>query len=199
MAGGAGGVEHRHAEDGGVDVRAVLGRERFFVGLGALDLAADRQGQAQVAGGGLSRGDGRREGLVGDQDPGFAVVDDVGDFGWRKVPVDRRHASAGALAGDDRLDELRPVPAQQGDTDVGTDAVRPQHAGQAIGVGVQFAERPAAELRQHRHSFGSQLGVHREAHAVGRCRHQSFLQFEVDRHAGLSVGAGGAGAESLDP
>ena len=110
----------------------------------------------------------RRELRVGDDRHRLAVVDDVGDLVGSEMPVDRRHPTAATEARAESLDELGTVAAEERYADTRPHAGAPQHAREAIRVGVGLAERALAEVRAHGHALGSEGGVVGQPHALRR-------------------------------
>ena len=158
-------VEHRPSEDGVVDVVARFRCDDGFVVVEAIDGPGDGQADLGV---GRQRRRLRRvggEAGVGDEGLGLAVVHDVGGLLAGEVPVDGGHAYPHAQARSGDLGELRPVGAHEGDGVAGAEALRPQRAHEAVGVGVELAEGPVAVGRRDGHAIGRVPRVKGEGHA----------------------------------
>ena len=151
---GARGVEHGGAEDGVVEVDAVLCLECRVVGLEAIERSVEHEAGRgprlafQCAASDLS------EGALGHQRSCLAVGDDVRGLSPCQVPVDGREAKTGTLTGVDDLGELRPVREEDGHGVTFTEPPPPQGPRQAVGPGIQLGEAALPLRRDERRALG---------------------------------------------
>ncbi|GAA3149267.1 hypothetical protein GCM10020001_085800 [Nonomuraea salmonea] len=126
--------------------------DRLLVRGEALGLAAQHEPQldARRAGGG-GGGDGGQVG-AGDEDPGAAVGDDVGQLVGLQPGADRRVVQAGAVRGPGDGQEERVVGQHEGDVVAGTQAGGAEEVGQPVRLLVQLAVGDDLPGARHDHS-----------------------------------------------